>query len=128
MINSTHVCCVKVKNIRPQYQNLKEWMNDPQNVYIARRGIVFIDGIRFPPTDSIWSNPYKIDVNNTREDAILKYRDYIKNRIENDHSLKNKLINLKGKTLGCWCNPEPCHGDVLVEIIEELLASYIDTY
>jgi hypothetical protein len=28
------------------------------------------------------------------------------------------LPTLKGKTLGCWCKPEACHGDVLVEFIE----------
>lgn len=38
----------KVVNIRPQYQNLKEWMNDSDNVYVGRGGIVFIDGERFP--------------------------------------------------------------------------------
>ena len=25
---------------------------------------------------------------------------------------------MKGKNLGCWCNPEPCHGDVLLELID----------
>lgn len=33
---------------------------------------------------------------------------------------KLKLLELKGKRLGCWCKPAPCHGDVLVELIEEL--------
>jgi hypothetical protein len=25
---------------------------------------------------------------------------------------------LQGKTLGCWCKPLACHGDVIVEILE----------
>jgi len=33
----------KVKYIRPEYNNLKEWMNNPNNVYIGREGVVFID-------------------------------------------------------------------------------------
>ena len=33
---------------------------------------------------------------------------------------KLKLSELKGKRLGCWCKPAPCHGDVLVELIEEM--------
>lgn len=27
---------VKVGNIRPKYSNLREWMEDPTNVYIGR--------------------------------------------------------------------------------------------
>jgi hypothetical protein len=50
-----------VSNIRPNYKNLEEWCNDPNNVYIGRKGIVFIDSERYPKYDSIWSNPYKIN-------------------------------------------------------------------
>lgn len=28
---------------------------------------------------------------------------------------------LAGKTLGCWCKPNPCHGDVLVKLVQEHL-------
>lgn len=28
-------------------------------------------------------------------------------------------INLRDKRLGCWCKPEPCHGDVLARIADE---------
>lgn len=26
---------------------------------------------------------------------------------------------MKGKNLGCWCHPEPCHEDILLELIEK---------
>ena len=26
-----------------------------------------------------------------------------------------RLASLAGRTLGCWCAPQPCHGDVLAE-------------
>ena len=29
------------------------------------------------------------------------------------------LLVLKGKVLGCWCKPGPCHGDVLARIANE---------
>ena len=32
--------------------------------------------------------------------------------------LDDSLPELKDKTLGCWCKPEKCHGDVLVELID----------
>ena len=64
---------------------------------------------------SKWRNPFKIGKNGTREEVIIKYREYALNNSE----LMNRLPELKDKTLGCWCKPEPCHGDVLVELIDK---------
>jgi hypothetical protein len=37
--------------------------------------------------------------------------------------LKKKVLKkLKNKVLGCWCYPEKCHGDILIKILEEILA------
>ena len=116
MSTTTKITNVKVSNIRPTYNNLEEWINDPNNVYIGRKGIVFINGIRFPKNDSIWCNPYKIDNNTIR---IQKYKTYIKDKIKKEN-LTDELLKLKNKNLGCWCKPEACHGDVLIEIINEL--------
>jgi hypothetical protein len=124
----TIVTCVKVKNIRPQYQNLREWMDDSQNVYIGRKGIVFIDGERFPKKDSIWANPYKIGPDGTREEVLEKYRAYIIQRINLIPSLKNRLLDLRGKRLGCWCHSEACHGDILIEIMNILIKEIVDEY
>jgi len=106
---------VKVAHIRPQYQNLKEWCEDPNNVYIGRRGIVFIDKVRYPTRDSIYANPYKVSKTLTREDVIRMYRDYIVKKIS---SGEIDIEALRGKNLGCWCKPEACHGDVLIELLE----------
>ena len=50
----------------------------------------------------------------TREDAIEAYREWI-TKGDGKHLLKD-LHELKGKTLGCWCSPKACHGDVLMEL------------
>jgi len=110
------VICVKVKNIRPKYKDLKEWCDDPNNLYIGRRGIVFIDGERYPKIDSPWANPYKIDKDNNREDVLKEYEEYIKNKI---NLTDLNLNDLKGKVLGCWCHPEKCHGDILIKLLNE---------
>ena len=107
---------VRVSHIRPTYQNLKEWCDDPNNVYIGRGRIVFIDGMRFPKEDSIWANHFKIDKDNTREQVLEKYREYLKK----DDYLMGKLHELRGKRLGCWCKPEACHGDILLELINKV--------
>jgi len=72
---------------------------------------------------SKWGNPFSHKpgtkaqyVVGTREDAIEAYRTWI---TEGDGKhLLNDLHELEGKILGCWCKPNSCHGDVLVELVE----------
>ena len=111
---------VKLIHLRPQYNNLKEWMDNPDHIYIGRRGIVFIDNKRFPEKDSIWANPFKIGKDGSREEILDLYRDYIETKIEKE-SLGDDLKSLKGKVLGCWCSPQPCHGDILIELINKYI-------
>ncbi len=118
-MNKTKCVNIKVKYIRPEYNNLKEWMEDPNNVYIGRRGIVFIDGERFPKENSIWHNPFRVTKLNNREFIVNEYRKYIVDYIKNNN-LEDELKKLKNKNLGCWCHPEKCHGDVLIELINNL--------
>lgn len=69
---------------------------------------------------SIWGNPFshkpqtlaevKVD---TREDAIQMYRIWLQDQIKTKQISLADLASLSGKTLGCWCHPKACHGDVL---------------
>lgn len=84
-------------------------MKEKYDVYIGRPGK--------------WGNPFthkdgtraQFKVS-TRQEAVEKYREYI---LENKE-LMNSLEELKGKVLGCWCKPQACHGDVLVELLENI--------
>ncbi len=108
----------KVKYIRPQYKNLQEWMDDTNNIYVARAGVVFIDKQRFPKCSSNFANPFKIGKDGTRDEVIQKYKTYIIKKLKDDVFFQKELIRMKGKNIGCWCFPEPCHGDVLLELID----------
>lgn len=111
---------VKVAHIRPKHANLKEWTEDPQNVYIGRQGIVFVNKVRFPPCASKWHNPYKVSANGyTREEALDLYRAHLLNMLKNEETMK-EFLELKGKTLGCWCKPDACHGDIIVELLNTM--------
>lgn len=125
---SARVVNVRVAHIRPRYHNLKEWCQDPNNVYIGRGSIVFIDGVRYPPTDSPFANPFKVPKGAINSISYVNaYRDYIINRLNNEPRLLEQLRQLRGKNLGCWCaeynsngvrtNPGQCHGDILVDIL-----------
>ena len=64
---------------------------------------------------SKWGNPYKIPQDGDRDTVIQKYEDYIRDR----PGLLDSLPELRGKVLGCWCKPKPCHGDVLIKLLKE---------
>jgi len=64
---------------------------------------------------SKWGNPFKIGQDGTRGQVICKYMAWILA----DLDLIQALSELKGKRLGCFCAPKPCHGDVLVELINK---------
>ena len=65
---------------------------------------------------SKWGNPFSIGKDGTREQVIEKYRSYL---LRND-KLMNCLGEVKGRILGCWCKPKPCHGDIIAEIADNL--------
>jgi hypothetical protein len=73
--------------------------HEPFDVYIGR--------------PSKWGNPFKVGAGGfTRDAAIRMYEDYVTGRPE----LMAALPELRGKVLGCYCAPKPCHGDVLVRL------------
>lgn len=45
------------------------------------------------------------------------YREYIIQKLEKDPLLRKELASLRGQVLGCYCKPQACHGDVLVELM-----------
>ena len=47
-------------------------------------------------------------------EVIAKYREYLLGNKE----LMSLLYQVKGKTLGCWCKPQNCHGDVIAEVAD----------
>lgn len=71
---------------------------DDQIVYIGR--------------GSDWGNPFKIGPDGNRDEVILKYSEYLMTRPD----LLDRISELEGKHLICYCAPEPCHGDILLSL------------
>ncbi len=67
-------------------------------------------------------NPYRITKKRSREEAINKYRGWLRERIHaKDKRVLAALERLnRDSKLVCWCAPEPCHADVIIEVWEEL--------
>ena len=66
---------------------------------------------------SKWGNPFVIGKDGTRDEVISKYEMHIMS----SESLVNSLPELVDKTLGCWCKPKACHGDILKIMVEDEL-------
>lgn len=71
---------------------------EPYDIYIGR--------------PSKWGNPFVIGKDGTREEVVSKYKQWVQTQPE----LMNSLHELNDKVLGCWCAPNACHGDVLIEL------------
>lgn len=63
-----------------------------------------------------WGNPFEMDADGDRETVIANYSDHY---LPYKPSLLDRLHELRAHALGCWCAPEPCHGDVLKKAAEQ---------
>ena len=119
--------CVRVAEIRKRHgksNNLKTWIYDISNLYVGRRGRIFItdpetrEKTYFSYNGSKWANPFKVGKKHYTLDTSLKlYEEYVRGS-----SLWDELDELEGITLGCFCLPNSrCHAKVLVELYKEKL-------
>jgi len=70
--------------------------------------------------DTPFGNPFKLKKDGgeyTREGSIEEYREWFKNKIQSDEEFREQVEELRGETLGCWCRPKACHGDVILEYL-----------
>jgi hypothetical protein len=68
---------------------------------------------------SMFGNPYVMGKDGDREEVIKLYEEYFYKRIAEDEEFKRAVCQLKGKTLGCFCKPKSCHGDIIVKFLDE---------
>jgi hypothetical protein len=66
---------------------------------------------------SYWGNPYSMfEDGDDRIDVMRKFKyDFDFEKFPNKK--KSDVYKLAGKRLGCFCKPEPCHGDVLANFL-----------
>jgi hypothetical protein len=91
---------------RTEVVNIRD--NMPFDVYIGRAGHGY---------DGYFGNEFGGD-GVPRTEAIAKYRQAFKARIRVDAQFREAVHALRGKRLGCFCKPLPCHGDVIVDYLD----------
>lgn len=99
----------KVKHyIGTQVVNIRQSCYD---VYIGRAG---------KGQNGYFGNPFVLQPGEDRGSTLKKYEEYFYNRLSNDSEFKRRIHELKGKTLGCFCKPHACHGDVIKKYLDLL--------
>lgn len=89
------------------YENLERWLENGNHLYIGRSN-GWVAGAR----KSKWHNPFSVKSHGL-ETCLELYEEHIRSNPE----LMDSLEELRGKTLGCWCKPSSCHGDILVKLL-----------
>lgn len=105
------------------------------DVYIGRAARRALDARA--RVESPFANPYTERACGTREAAVARYEELMRRRLVRGGAVgvvvgvraaawsaerwRRELLALRGTRLGCWCHPDPCHGHVLVRLIDELV-------
>jgi len=89
--------CPRYVQMRPTIViNMKRaprgWRSNPNYVYIGR--------------PSVWGNPFSDGPHN---ELVRSYERWAENNAE----LQERIPELRGKVLVCFCKPKSCHGDYL---------------
>lgn len=75
------------------------------------------DDVRMIDRDTRFGNPFRLKEDGgdcTREESVARYETWFKKKIQSDDDFRAAVEELRGKTLGCWCKPKSCHGDVIL--------------
>ena len=106
--------CVNVKKValnKKGYKCLMDWCLDPKHIYIGRCMEHYVKGAR----GSKWQNPFTV-----KRYGLEKCLKLYEEKIRRTPELMSAIHELEGKQLGCWCNPFPCHGDILIKLFKEI--------
>lgn len=81
------------------------------DIYIGRSG---------KGQDGYFGNPFRLIPGEAQGSTLAEYRKYFYSRLSSDPEFKERIHALKGKTLGCFCKPGPCHGDIIADYLNNI--------
>lgn len=107
---------IQVVNVR----GLKPAEDRVTLVYVGRRCRAW-NGSGYWP-GHVLANPYRLRASATlgeRAECLLRYREWLVSspRLVADLSDLWEDTDNGRLALGCWCHPEPCHADLLAELL-----------
>ena len=110
-VEAGHAVVVNVRKSGP-HKHLVPWLVDRALItYIGHKG----NRHSWPESD--FANPFVNEAKLDRDAMVRHYREYLEGRPDLLRRLRDG--ELDGRALGCWCAPQPCHGDVLLDYIRD---------
>ena len=76
---------------------------------------------------SRWGNPYSIGADGDREMVMQLYAYELWRQLRTGETTPQDLIDLQNETLGCYCKPAFCHGDIIKAASDWLIHNELDT-
>lgn len=111
--------------IKNGYIDFADWASRKDNLYIGRNMDFYVPGA----IGSIWQNPYPVlNPKKKYKDTKKRYTldeslDLYEKYVLANPDLMDRLSELIGKTVGCWCKgpngENRCHGDILTKLVKE---------
>lgn len=81
------------------------------DIYIGRKG---------KGQDGYFGNPFVLTPQEARGATIERFKEYFYTRLAKDPEFKRCVHELRGKVLGCFCKPGPCHGDIIADYVNSI--------
>jgi hypothetical protein len=98
------ICYVPLKTL---VVNLRD---EEFDVYIGRAGRGW---------NGYFGNPFRRTPMQRPGDTLKRFEEHFLERVEKDREFRRRVLELRGKRLGCFCKPNPCHGDVIAKWLNE---------
>jgi hypothetical protein len=92
--------------------NLK---NTQYDVYIGRAG---------HGHDGYFGNPHIVGycglckAIHKHGETLIHFEKYFYDRVERDLEFRRRVLELRGKVLGCFCYPRACHGMIIAQWLD----------
>ena len=93
--------------------NLNGHRDDPDFADVVYVGRAMHRGGWHLPASPL-ASPFRPGPDGSREQVVAAYREHLLGRA----GLLALLPGLRGRRLGCWCAPEPCHAGVIAELAD----------
>lgn len=96
------------------YQSTLTGQPKTELVNVSRYGK---EGVQMIDRDTQFGNPFRLEKDGgdyTRKESVNRYETWFKKKIQTEPDFYEEVKKLQGETLGCWCKPKACHGDVIL--------------
>jgi len=113
---------------RAEVVNVSEVPESEVDVYVGRgRGQKHMLNTE-PRTRGWLGNPYRLEEHGTRDEVVVQFAVAFARKMLANDDFEEAVNTLEGQTLGCWCAPKACHGDVIATYLNDGMLAVVDRY